>query len=193
VRERARLGSLAVTLAPPFWAWQWDAETGSASGTESVDGNAGTMSYDAWTGDNGKAASSRVALGGYFQPFADNGIMDISANPAISYDAETWTVLDSAHAGGFVGLYVGEYTLQGEFEQAVIDQQIDVTSVAGGGQGSTSGYPLFGSTPVDSNHFYEIWVWAGGDAEADGWSLFWGSAALSYGNLSVPSISVYAY
>jgi hypothetical protein len=52
---------------------------------------------------------------------------------------------------------------------------------------------LFGSTPVDSDHFYEIWVWAGGDAEADGWSLFWGSAALSYGNLNVPSISVYAY
>jgi len=188
VRERARLGSLAVTLAPPFWPWQWDAETGSASGTESVDGNAGTMSYDAWTGDNGKTASSRVALGGYFQPLADNGIMDVVSNPAISWDTETWTVFDSAHAGGFVGLYVGEYTLQGEFVQAVIDQQINITSV-----GSTSGFTLFGSTPVDSDHFYEVWVWAGGDAEADGWSAFWGSAALSYGNLTVPSISIYAY
>lgn len=193
VRERARLGSLAITLAPPFWGWQWDSETGSATGTESVDGNAGNMFYEAYTGENGKTASSRVALGGYFQPLADNGIMNVIANPAISYDAETYTVFDSAHAGGFVGLYVGEYTLQGEFVQAVIDQQIDITSVAGGNHGSTSGYPLFGSTPVDSNHFYELWVWAGGDAEADGWSAFWGSAALSYGNLSVPSISVYAY
>jgi len=193
VRERARLGSLAVTLAPPFWTWQWDSETGSASGAEGVNGNAGTMSYEAYTGDNGKTASSRVALGGYFQPMADNGLMEVFANPSVSYDAETWTVFDSAHAGGFVGLYVGEYTLQGAFVQAVIDQQIDITSVAGGNQGSTSGYPLFGLTPVDSDHFYEIWVWAGGDAEADGWSVFWGSAALSSGNLSVPSISVYAF
>ena len=193
VQERARLGSIAVTLVPPFWPWQWDSETGSAIGSESVDGNAGTMSYSAWTGDNGKTAASRVALGGYFQPIADNGIMDVFANPAISYDAETWTVFDSAHAGGFVGLYVGEYTLQGEFVQAVIDQQIDISQVAGGNEGSTSGYPLFGSTPVDGDHFYEIWVWAGGDAEADGWSAFWGSAALSDGNLTVPSISVYAY
>lgn len=193
VRERARLGSLAVTLVPPFWTWQWDAETGSATGSESVDGNAGTMSYDAWTGDNGKTAASEVALGGYFQPMADNGIMEVIANPAISYDAETWTVFDSANAGGFVGLYVGEYTLQGEFVQAVIDQQIDITSVAGGDQGSTFGFPLFGVTPVDSDHFYEVWVWAGGNAEADGWSAFWGSAALSYGNLTVPSISVYSY
>lgn len=193
VQERGRIGSIAVTLAPPFWTWQWDAETGSASGSEQVNGNAGTMSYDAYTGDNGKTAASRVALGGYFQPMADNGILEVFANPAISYDVNTWTVFDSAHAGGFVGLYVGQYTLEGAFVQAVIDQQTDITSVAGGNQGSTSGFPLIGITPVDSDHFYEIWVWAGGDAEADGWSVFWGSAALSWGSLTVPSISVYAY
>jgi hypothetical protein len=96
---------------------------------------------------------------------------------------------DSAHAGNFIGLYVGQYTLEGEFVQAVIDQQIPL----GGGNGSTSGFPLVGISPCDSDHFYEIWVWAGGDAEADGWSVFWGSAALSYGNLTVPSISVFAF
>jgi len=52
---------------------------------------------------------------------------------------------------------------------------------------------LIASTPVDSDHFYEIWVWAGVDAEADGWSLFRGSAALSVANLTVPAISVFAY
>jgi hypothetical protein len=190
VEGRERLGSVSVTLVPPFWAWQWSAQTGDdATGTVNVDANGGSMNFQAYTGNNGKTASTAVALGGYFQPLADNGVMDVWANPRISYDENTWTVLDGAHAGNFVGLYVGQYTLQGEFVQAVIDQQIHI----GDGNGSTSGFPLFGSTPCDSNHFYEVWVWAGGDAEADGWSAFWGSAALSYGNVIVPSISLFAY
>jgi hypothetical protein len=187
---RQHIGSISVTLVPPFWPWQWNAQTGQdATGTTSVDGNAGTMSYDADTGDNGKTASTAVALGGYFQPLADNGILQVFANPSVSYDDETWTVFDSAHAGNFIGLYVGQYTLDGDFVQAVIDQQIPL----GSGSGSTSAFPLIGVSPCDSDHFYEIWVWAGGDAEADGWSVFWGSAALSYGNLTVPSISVFAF
>lgn len=190
VEARQHIGSVAVTLVPPFWTWQWNAQTGQdATGNTNVDGNAGTMSFDAWTGDNGKTAATAVALGGYFQPLADNGILNVFANPGVSYDDETWTVFDSAHAGNFIGLYVGQYTLEGEFVQAVIDQQIPI----GGGNGSTSGFPLVGFTPCDSDHFYEIWVWAGGDAEADGWSLFWGSAALSYGSITVPSISVFAF
>ncbi len=190
VAGRQRLGSVSVTLVPPFWPWQWSAQTGEdATGTTSVDGNAGRMSFDAYTGDNGKTASTAVAVGGYFQPLADNGILEVFANPSVSYDEDTWTVFDGAHAGNFIGLYVGQYTLQGEFVQAVIDQQIHI----GDGSGSTSGFPLFGFSPCDNDHFYEIWVWAGGDAEADGWSLFWGSAALSYGSITVPSISVYAF
>jgi hypothetical protein len=190
VEARQHIGSVSVTLVPPFWPWQWSAQTGQdATGTTNVDANAGTMSFDAWTGDNGKTAATAVALGGYFQPLADNGVLQVFANPSVSYDDETWTVFDSAHAGNFIGLYVGQYTLQGEFVQAVIDQQIQI----GDGNGSTSGFPLFGASPCDSDHFYEIWVWAGGDAEADGWSVFWGSAGLSYGNITVPSISVFAF
>jgi hypothetical protein len=190
VAGRQHIGSVAVTLVPPFWAWQWNAQTGQdASGTTNVDPNAGTMWFESYTGDNGKTASAAVALGGYFQPLADNGFMFVMATPSVSYDEETWTVFDSAHAGNFIGIYVGEYTLEGQFIQAVIDQQIHI----GDGTGSTSGFPLVGSTPCDSDHFYEVWVWAGGDAEADGWSAFWGSAAMSYGNITVPSISVFAF
>lgn len=194
VDERIHLGSLAVTLVPPFWPWSWSATSGpDATGSVSVNGNAGTMGFTAYTGDNGKTASTAVALGYYFRPIADNGIMFVMSNPAVSYYMNTWTVFDSAHAGGFIGLYVGQYTLQGQFLGAVVDQQINLSNVSGGNQGSNSGYPLFAWTPVDSAHFYEVWVWAGADAEADGWSLFWGSAALSYGNVTVPSISIYAY
>jgi hypothetical protein len=52
---------------------------------------------------------------------------------------------------------------------------------------------LVGATPIDSDHFYEVWVWVGGDAEAHGWSVFWGSGALSEGGITVPSISVFAF
>jgi hypothetical protein len=193
VESREHIGSVAVTLVPPFWPWSWTATTGSATADVSVDGNAGSMSYDAWTGDNGKTASTAVALGYYFQPLADNGVMFVLANPAVNYYMNTWTVFDSAHAGAFIGLYVGQYTLGGQFIGAVVDQQIDMSNVSGGSQGSNSAYSLFAWTPVDSDHFYEVWVWAGGDAEADGWSLFWGSAALSYGSLTVPSISIFSY
>ena len=190
VAGRQHIGSVAVTLVPPFWGWQWNAQTGQdATGTTGVDPNGGTMWFQSYTGDNGKTAAAAVALGGYFQPLADNGYMFVMATPSVSYMEDTWTVFDSAHAGNFIGIYVGEYTLEGQFIQAVIDQQIHI----GDGDGSTSGFPLVGSTPCDSDHFYEVWVWAGGDAEADGWSAFWGSAALSYGNITVPSISVFAF
>jgi hypothetical protein len=194
VHARARLGSISVTFVPPYWPWQWSASTGSATADVSADGNAGTMSFDAWTGQNGKTASTAVALGYYFQPLADNGIMEVFANPAFNYIWDSDNVFDNSHSGAFIGLYVGQYTLDGAFVQAVIDQQISLWNSGGGSdQGSNSGYPLFGWTPVDSDHFYEVWVWAGGDAEADGWSAFWGSAALSAANLVVPSISVFAY
>ena len=103
-------------------------------------------------------------------------------------------VFDNAHTHGFLGIYVGEYTLGGEFIQAAVDQQITLwDSGNGSDQGSNSGFPLLATTPVDSDHFYEIWVWSGGDAEADGWSVFWGSEALSSASLTVPSISIAAY
>jgi hypothetical protein len=191
VAGRQHLGSVQVTFVPPFtWGWQWNAQTGEdASASVNVDANAGEMDFFCDTGSNGKTAAAAVAVGGFFQPMADNGLMEVFANPSISYDANTWTVFDSAHAGNFIGLYVGQYTLDGAFVQAVIDQQIGM----GSGQGSTSGFPLFGLMPCDSDHFYEVWVWAGGDAEADGWSAFWGSAALSSGTINVPSISVFAF
>ncbi len=152
------------------------------------------MSFDSWTGEDGKTASGAVAVGSYFQPVADAGIMDVAANPAFNYIWDSDNVFDNSHTHAFLGIYVGEYTLGGEFVRAAVDQQITLWDSGGGSnQGANSGYPLFASTPVDSDHFYEIWVWAGGDAEADGWSLFWGSAALSAANLTVPSISIAAY
>jgi hypothetical protein len=195
VKSRAHIGSIDITFVPPYtWQWEWSATTGSATATVSADAKNGTMSFDAWTGDNGKTAACAVALGSYFHPVADVGIMDVASAPAFNYVWDSDNVFDNSHTQAFLGFYVGEYTLGGEFVRAAVDQQITLWDSGGGsGQGSNSGYPLFASTPVDSDHFYEIWVWSGGDAEADGWSAFWGSAALSAASLYVPYISLAAY
>ena len=98
-------------------------------------------------------------MGSYFQPVADVGIMDVAAAPALNYVWDSDNVFDNSHTHAFLGLYVGEYTLGGEFVRAAVDQQITLWDSGGGSdQGSNSGYPLFASTPVDSDHFYEIWV-----------------------------------
>jgi hypothetical protein len=197
IRPRAHLGSVDVTFVPPYtWPWTWNATTGDGSaGVEvSADQENGTMAFGVDSGVNGKTAAGAVALGSYFQPIADVGIMDVSANPAFNYVWSSENVFDSSHTHAFLGLYVGEYTLGGEFIRAVVDQQITLWDSGGGlDQGTNSGFPLLASTPVDSDHFYEIWVWSGGDAEGDGWSVFWGSEATSKANLTVPSISVHAY
>ncbi|MGO9082033.1 MAG: hypothetical protein ACLQDY_23860 [Streptosporangiaceae bacterium] len=194
IKSRAHLSSIDVTFVPPYtWPWQWTATTGSATADADADQNNGTMSFDAWTGENGKTAACAVAVGSYFQPMADAAFMYVSAVPAFNYIWDSDNVFDNSHTHAFLGLYVGQYTLEGEFTQAVVDQQIGLWDSGGGSdQGTNSGFPLLAGTPVDSDHFYEIWVWAGGDAEADGWSVFWGSAALSAMNLTVPSISVAA-
>jgi hypothetical protein len=95
VRARARLGSISVTFVPPFWPWQWSASTGSATADVGADGDAGTMNFDAWTGDNGKNASTAVALGYYFQPLADSGIMDVFASPSFNYVWDSDNVFDN--------------------------------------------------------------------------------------------------
>jgi hypothetical protein len=195
VRARARLGSIAVTLVPPFWPYQWSATTGStAQGIVSADGNSGAMSFSASTGQNGKTASVAVGMGYYFQPLADNGIMQVFANPSLNYGWESLNVLDSSHTRAYFGLHVEAYTLSDVYVQTVIDQHIILWDSTGGqDRGSNSGYPLSASTPVDSDHYYDIWVLAYGDAEADGWSTGWGSGARSEASLVVPSISVDAY
>jgi hypothetical protein len=195
VRARARLGSIAVTLVPPFWPYQWSATTGStAVGIVGADGNSGTMEFKAMTRHDGKTASVAVGLGYYFQPLADNGTMQVSANPSLNYGWYSSNVLDSSHTRAYFGLHVEEYDLSDVYVQTVIDQQIILWDSTGGqDSGTNSGYPLFASTPVDSDHYYDIWVLAFGDAEGDGDHTFYGSFADSEANLVVPSISVAAY
>jgi hypothetical protein len=157
------------------------------------------MSFDLSTGDNGKTATAQIGLGYYFQPLADNGIMDVYATPAFNYEWYATSVLDSWHDAAVIGLQIDQYTEGDEYVATPVNQSIVLWNASGGSggsdKGSNSGYPLFASTPVDSDHYYVIWVVAAGEAVADGFSAggLWGSATNSGLSLTVPSISVHAY
>ena len=117
--------------------------------------------------------------------------MFISSTPSFSYGSSCGRFLDGVHAGGFIGLYVGEYTLGGDFVQAVVDQQIQLWNQTSDSDAnsSSSGYGLIASPVVDSDHFYEIWVWAGDDAEGVGSGFLNWSFAGDEMTVNVPEIS----
>jgi hypothetical protein len=199
--SRARLftGSLGATLTPPYnWSWTWHASNGaSAINSASADNRSGKWSVSDWASlDNASNASARAAVGIFFRPPTATGLLRVWSNPAINFNWGDWCAFDGAGSDGWLGLYVGEYNVDGGgFAGAPVDQQINLWSDkswwsgVGGHQGANSGYPLQATLEVDNAHFYEIWVWGGTDVYADGWGTFTGSGA--GGDLSawMPSIT----
>jgi hypothetical protein len=199
-RTRLFTGSIGATLAPPYnWSWTWEAGNGGpAANTASADSDNGTWSVSDWTSfSDSSNASARAAVGVFFRPPTENGILQVWSGPALNYDWGDWCVLDGAGSDGWLGLYIGEYAVEGGgFVSAPVDQQISLWSDnswwAGVGEqeGSSSGYPLFAELEVDNDHFYEIWVWGGTDVYAAGWgNPFWGSGAGGDLSATVPSIT----
>ncbi len=181
-----------LTFGPPFLlpAFIWKTHSGDAGALYSDDANAdahsGQMDFSIMATDG--AVACTVALGIVFQPTAAAGLMNISSNPSITYSYGNAAFLSHAQTHAFLGFYVGQYTLGGDFTGAVIDQEINLWDMETDHDisGSSAGFPLVATVPVDSNHFYEIWVWAGGHVQ---------SSSFSKGQLAVtvPSISLHMY
>jgi hypothetical protein len=197
VEPKIFAGSIGFTFAPPYnYPWTWTAFTGSASNhSASANQNTGAIGFGLHTsnGSDAATASGRAAVGSYFRPLTRNGILRISSTPSFSYNWWTSCAFASAHSDGFIGLYVGRYTLSGGFEAAPVNQMVSLwndSSWWSGASGSTSnsGYGLSAQIDVDSSHYYLIWVWCGGYVSASGWHTFSGSGAGAYMNAGVPSV-----
>lgn len=195
-------GSIGFTYAPPYhYPWTWTAYSGNASDhTATANQNAGTMGFGLHTSNGGDSATSagRAALGSYFRPITANGILRIFAPPSFSYNWWTACAFSSAHSDGFIGLYVGRYTLSGGFDGAPVNQTIylwrdDSWWSGASGSASNSGYGLSAQINVDSSHYYLIWVWCGGYVSGSGWGTFSGSAAGSYTSVRVPYVHAELY
>lgn len=198
VKEKQRIfvGSVGATVSPPYnYEWTWNATSGSPSLSVSANRATGQMSFSIWNNGNDASGSARAALGIYFRPMVENGILRLSSSPAFNYRWHTICAFASAHSDGFIGLYVGRYNLSGGFDGAPVNQIISLWnddswwSGAGSNTGSNSGFPLFAQFNVDSSHWYALWVWCGGRASGAGWGVFSGSGAASNLNVTVPSMT----
>ena len=187
-QSRLFTGSLGATLTPPYnWSWTWHAGNGApAVNAASADSKTGRWNVSDWTSfDDSSNASARAAVGVFFRPPTETGLLRVWSNPAVNFDWGDWCVLDGAGSDGWLGLYIGEYDADGGgFSGAPVDQQINLWSDSswwsgvGEQNGSNSGYPLQATLEVDNAHFYAIWVWGGTDVYAAGWgNPFWGSGA----------------
>lgn len=192
-------GSIGATIVPPYdYQWTWSATAGNpSSNSEKANKNSGDMSLNLCTdfSDNSSAVSGNAAVGIYFRPPAP-GFLQIWSSPSFNDQWGDFCSFDSAHADGWIGLYVGSYDMTGASTGAVVDQKETLWSDdswwAGVGQqeGSNSAYGLYaGVQPVWHHRQYQIWVWCGGDVSGQGWGQLSGSAASDQLNVYVPSIT----
>jgi hypothetical protein len=196
--KRVYVHSIGLTHTPPYdWPWTWSATDGSPmTPSVSADQNAGNLSFFIDSGDGGGSAAVATAVGFYFQPAIENlGIMQVSCNPAVNWQWWIDCAFDSGHSDGWIGIYVGSYDFNGT-QYTHIDQRTtlwneDRSFIAfAGDSGSNSGMPLSETQFINSNSFYEVWVWCGGSVSGAGQGFLndsYGGAAI---NVNVPSIHI---
>jgi hypothetical protein len=197
VKTRVFAASISATVAAPFnYDWTWTASAGSPTLSCSAARSSGMMGFSVSCGVYGSAsASARNAVGIFFRPMTDNGILRVTATPSYSTLWGTFCVLASAYADGWIGLYVGEYSLSGGFNSAPVNQQIQLFSDSswwsgtGPQRSSNSGFPLSAQFDVDGSHWYALWVWSGGDASGAGSGFASYGGGISSINIQVPSIT----
>ena len=189
-------GPLGASLVPPFpYAWQWSGIQGDARGGADAIGAKGTIGLwtDADRSDSG-SASVRGALGIYFYPPTQAGVLQFWSTPAISWWWSDYAVLDTAHTDAFMGLYVGSYDLNGAFAGAVVDQRHslwDDTShfTQTDDHGTNSATTVSTQLWVDNAHQYILWLWCGTAASGPGnGGLFSGGGASSSLSVTIPAL-----
>jgi len=192
-------GQIGATVAAPFdYQWTWSAVSGDDPGDNSVsaDRASGDLSLILDTGvDDSSSSAARAAVGTYFYPPFSTGTLQVWSAPWFSYLWGTFCSFASAHADGWIGMYVGSYDLGGRFTGAVIDYRASLWSHDQWFGSTTnsdfsSGYGLYPPpVQVDRQHQYIIWAWCGGEISADGWHALWGSGATDQFYVVVPSIT----
>lgn len=181
--ERVRTGSIDIFRVAPFdYAWTGRATDGDCAVEVNAEKDGTLLSYES-TGAWGGSGSGTAAVGVYFKPtLGDLGLLAIAATPLYSYQWRCATAFGSCSSDAWIGLYVGEYELDGKgVAQPVLyrnslwshsDSPFGLEGDSGGGVAGLSFPPIL----VDSKHFYVIWVWAGGDAYSNGVTSYGGSS-----------------
>ena len=121
------------------------------------------------------------------------GWLSVWSDPSLGTSWSDGAIFGSAHTEGAVGLWIGQYDQNANFEGAIVSQYIKLwdddshLSQSGEHQDSLPAYPLFAACPVDAQHQYIVSVAIFGRAATDysaGGSA-WANSAM---NAWVPSI-----
>jgi len=202
--QRIFPGSIGLVRVRPYdYQWTWSNQSAGAKVSVGADKGTGQLSFALDTYPNQARAACMNGLGVFYRPIY-NGYLHAGAIPPFNYSWSTSCAFSACHSDGWLGLYVGRYNLAGAFDRAVVSYQLlqwksDEWFWRAGGpvQGSNPGYPLTAYFPVDTAHWYAIWVWSGGSVWATGdWTGGagfgggTGSTARSNLNLGVPLISM---
>jgi hypothetical protein len=198
--QRIFPGSVGLVRVRPYdYQWTWSNQSAGAKVSVGADKGTGQLSFALDTHPNQANAACMNGLGAFYRPIY-NGYLHAVAIPLFNYSWLTSCAGSACHSDGWLGLYVGRYNLAGAFDRAVVSYQLlqwksdEWFLHSGTVRGSNPGYPLTAYFPVDTAHWYAIWVWSGGSVWAtDNWAggfFAEGSSANSNLNLGVPLISM---
>ncbi len=196
---RVYLGSLGGKAVAPYgyartWAWK----KGKAFKPEKLDANKkkGSMEISLnWNINGYYAAKSRAAVGIYFHPATENGILRVRSN--ISYNAlwDTTCYYYTAETEGWAGFKIERYNYSSkQYVDTIINQRKILFKDSSWWDGvgiqeeSNTGFGLKAEVDVDSAHYYIIWVRCGARVQSDFSGFYWSAAAAEL-KIKVPSIS----
>jgi hypothetical protein len=192
-----------VTRNPPYeYQWSWQSGFNNPTISRTATAASGQMALDLISDlDNPSIADAKAAIGIYFRPPTQNGILTLSATPSFIASFFHNGVLASSQANAWVGLYGASYNASdNSFASEILNQMsmvfcVDTWYFCGGDNPSSppsfnnSGLPLNAQFQVDNSHWYALWVWCGTHIGADGFGgLFSGSGAISHISVNVPSM-----
>ncbi|MDJ0823846.1 MAG: hypothetical protein QNJ09_18825 [Paracoccaceae bacterium] len=196
---RVFTGSIGGVETPAYdYDWTWSSTNGSVSLADvTARRSSGAMGVDLYCSGRGGSGTVDVAaaVGFYFRPSTENGILRIHTAPGFVMDLDTYSALGTSRASAWIGLYVGEYEVGGNgFTSAPVNTKTTLGSLdtwwSGGSRDrSTSGYAMNAQFDVDNAHWYAIWVWCGGKAHAGGDGIFSNTGAFTDLDVTVPSMT----
>ena len=164
------------------------------SRTHTANRNTGVL--DMYTYLPGRRAGSidlRTAVGFYFRPVTESGLLRIDTAPAYSMDINTYSAFGSSSTSAWLGMFIGEYTVSsGTYVGAKVSTKNTLGSLSTWWSGSSSassssGYSMSSTISVDNSHWYAIWVWGGikGSVAEEGWLS--NTGVISSLDMTVPS------
>jgi hypothetical protein len=199
------IGSMEATIVPPYdFTWTYQNASGPVHVTTQARKSDGFVFCDVKCpqGGNDSNGVARSALGIFFQPVVD-GKVRFSATPSLIFFWYTHCILADARSRGAVGLQVYRFKFDGTLDPSPNNGPFDVhdyfasvdseqwynTSCQEGTHSGSLSPPMTIEFAVSKNRFYNLWVYARTNADADGGDFFYDSAARAEMNGIVPKMT----